>query len=169
MGDKHILFDDTEETIFAMNCYIDATRNLDVGREKQIEIARWLTAFFSQRAPANLYVCCFSKEGSLLSQWRGYAPNGGLSIGFDSDVLKAIANQNTIFYGEVIYDPVHQSRLATAEVSKLIGKLPTVTMQNEAKAFAIIEEEIYSTFRIHSAFFKHPLFFEEHEGRVVAP
>jgi hypothetical protein len=29
------------------------------------------------------YVSCFSEEGDLLSQWRGYCPSGGVSIGFD--------------------------------------------------------------------------------------
>lgn len=34
------------------------------------------------------YVCCFSENGDLLSQWRGYASDGcGFAIGFDSDLF----------------------------------------------------------------------------------
>lgn len=34
------------------------------------------------------YVCCFSEDGDLLSQWRGYASDGyGFSIGFNSDIF----------------------------------------------------------------------------------
>lgn len=29
------------------------------------------------------YIACFCKENNKLSQWRGYAPEGGCSIGFD--------------------------------------------------------------------------------------
>lgn len=29
------------------------------------------------------YIVCFSREGDKLSQWRGYAPDGGVSIGYD--------------------------------------------------------------------------------------
>lgn len=29
------------------------------------------------------YILCFSREGDLLSQWRGYCPNGGASIEFE--------------------------------------------------------------------------------------
>jgi hypothetical protein len=37
------------------------------------------------------YVCCFSKKGDLLSQWRGYANDGkGVAIGFDADLLASI-------------------------------------------------------------------------------
>lgn len=31
------------------------------------------------------YISCFCGECDRLSQWRGYAPNGGVSIGFDLD------------------------------------------------------------------------------------
>ena len=36
-----------------------------------------------------IYAMCFSEEGDLLSQWRGYGNNAeGLSIGFDFSILK---------------------------------------------------------------------------------
>ncbi len=41
-----------------------------------------LLANIKERYP--IYVCSFSERGDLLSQWRGYCPNGGgYSIGFD--------------------------------------------------------------------------------------
>lgn len=34
------------------------------------------------------YICCFSEDGDLLSQWRGYASDGhGFAIGFDSNLF----------------------------------------------------------------------------------
>lgn len=35
-----------------------------------------------------IYCFCLSKSEDDLSQWRGYAPNGGIAIGFDGDMLK---------------------------------------------------------------------------------
>lgn len=36
----------------------------------------------------DIYGFCLSREGDLLSQWRGYAPSGGYSIGFDACTLR---------------------------------------------------------------------------------
>ena len=37
--------------------------------------------------------CCFSQDGDLLSQWRGYADDGqGVSIGFDQEILESKFN-----------------------------------------------------------------------------
>ena len=37
----------------------------------------------------SIYAMCFSEEGDLLSQWRGYGDNAeGVSIGFDFSILK---------------------------------------------------------------------------------
>lgn len=33
--------------------------------------------------PEDCYLICFSKNGDILSQWRGYSPEGGVAIGFD--------------------------------------------------------------------------------------
>jgi len=36
----------------------------------------------------DIYVFSLTEEGDLLSQWRGYCPNYGLSIGFEFSALK---------------------------------------------------------------------------------
>lgn len=41
------------------------------------------------------YMICFSENGDLLSQWRGYADNGrGVTIGFDYNTLQEYVKQN---------------------------------------------------------------------------
>lgn len=57
----------------------------------------------------NAYAICFSKNGDLLSQWRGYTQNAaGISIGFDEKILnkwsysygsKKIAEYRKVQYG----------------------------------------------------------------------
>ena len=34
------------------------------------------------------FITCFSRSGDRLSQWRGYAPENGCSVGIDFDELK---------------------------------------------------------------------------------
>jgi hypothetical protein len=41
------------------------------------------------------FVCSFSEEKDLLSQWRGYCPEGiGFSLGFNFSTLKGWSNKN---------------------------------------------------------------------------
>ncbi|MGF6413968.1 DUF2971 domain-containing protein [Paraburkholderia sp. MM5482-R1] len=53
----------------------------------------------------HFYVACFSTEGDLLSQWRGYANDGmGLSIGFSRDRLHQILKgQSQMVVRDIIY------------------------------------------------------------------
>ena len=53
----------------------------------------------------DIFVACFSEAGDLLSQWRGYCPDGiGFSIGFDYEELKTVASAQECFVGRCIYD-----------------------------------------------------------------
>lgn len=54
---------------------------------------------------AHAYVSCFSSEGDLLSQWRGYASDGmGVSIGFDHDLFRELLKaQSDALIREVVY------------------------------------------------------------------
>jgi len=63
-----------------------------------------------------IYLCCFSKEGDQLSQWRGYADRGtGYSIGFDArNLVSRLDLVGTPFY--VIYGKEIQTQVATAVV-----------------------------------------------------
>lgn len=76
------------------------------------------------------YVCCFSFEGDLLSQWRGYADNGkGFAIGFDLEKLKVIGQpekddpiSNNIFeLGDVIYEEKEQKRRIRIIINELFN------------------------------------------------
>src|SRR5262249_52684615 len=53
------------------------------------------------------YVACFTTQGNLLSQWRGYTPPAkGVSVGFDPSALCGIAEsqQPGFRFGKCIYD-----------------------------------------------------------------
>ena len=49
-------------------------------------------ASFLHLLPTSVYVCSFTLQGNLLSQWRGYCPDGsGFSVGFDPSKLAQLA------------------------------------------------------------------------------
>jgi len=126
---------DREETIHAINMYLDAVEYIQANDKDKANIYRFLYRFLSQRAPANIFVCCFSQQGTQLSQWRAYAPKGGISVGFHVDKLAKLADDKTVFFRPVLYHPVEQLKLVLPEVSKLIGKLPDYLPKNEGPIY----------------------------------
>lgn len=92
------------------------------------------------------YVICFSEEGDLLNQWRGYADDGqGLAIGFNDDVFRVLSvGQKSIFgYDKIQYIP-------RTEINKF-------------KNLSISSEDI----EYKSVFAKNEAFAEEKEWRAV--
>jgi hypothetical protein len=67
---------------------------------------KWLAYDFVEYLRINLrkmwnprvYVSSFTEEGDLLSQWRGYCPKGGFSLGFSFNLLSKVANKHDSFY-----------------------------------------------------------------------
>jgi hypothetical protein len=60
------------------------------------ELAEHLRQALDSIASVYIYVCCFSEEGDLLSQWRAYCRNGGgVSLGFDPMDLRTIGAAHT--------------------------------------------------------------------------
>jgi hypothetical protein len=166
---------DTEEIIYAINVYIDCATLLDCEENKKKAVEYWLFHCLSQRAPSNVFVCCFSKANDTLSQWRAYASRGGVAIGFDRRRLKLLAEQSGAIFGDVIYDTVKQSEIVLPQLEKLVGLLPFkagVLTEEEyhsmrEEAFRVIDETIYADFVKSGVLMKHPSFYEEQEVRFA--
>lgn len=72
------------------------------------------------------YICCFSKKGDLLSQWRAYANDGrGFAIGFDVDILKELLKDTEIRLEEVEYIQ-KKDKIKKSELKKFEKKLPQI-------------------------------------------
>ena len=79
----------------------------------------WLRTLHKQLRAARgdqVYVCCFCEQDNLLSQWRGYAENGGgISIEFDPDGFTAVAGpgcpHGLMRLWKVFYDPEQQKKI----------------------------------------------------------
>jgi hypothetical protein len=69
------------------------------------ELAQHLRQALDSIARVHIYVCCFSEEGDLLSQWRAYCRDGGgVSLGFDPMELRSIGASQGFTLVKCIYD-----------------------------------------------------------------
>lgn len=113
------------------------------------DAARW----FFENADRELYTYIFSlsKQGDLLSQWRAYCPDGGVSIGFDAKMLQRVAAQHNFELVECIYD----KELQREQVRQMLRR-------------KLDNNSFYSLFPQVIAALKHPSFSEEAEFRLVS-
>ena len=106
-----------------------------------------------------IFVCSFSEEGDLLSQWRAYSSNtGGISLGFNTTVLKRVALSQGFDLQKCIYDEGEQKRILRRLVRETI-KTPSLNAASRRLARRL--EEIVPVL-------KDPSFAEEREWRLIS-
>lgn len=111
------------------------------------------------------YVSCFSQDGDMLSQWRGYADDGkGLSICFDSDKLII---DDSYTYRKVEYNLYKQKALFRPEIKRLISEIRQYVKANKTidgydKSKFMVA---YNKLLLMGVFVKNNFFNEEHESR----
>lgn len=79
-----------------------------------------------QKGNNNIFVMSFCEDGDLLSQWRGYGNNGGISIGFSTkrnQILTCNNVQVTLLHDKILYD--------IADKEKLANEILGLGMENE--------------------------------------
>jgi hypothetical protein len=119
------------------------------------------------------FVCSFSEENDLLSQWRGYSPKGiGLSLGFKLGDLRKSVERYAFSIRPCIYNKNEQLN----EINKLIEK-NFIDFTNEKRQYQhdmyriILNKSglvFYVEFLRLAPSIKHPKFIEEQEWRIVA-
>lgn len=121
-----------------------------------------------EKTQLSWYVTCFSKQGDLLSQWRGYADDGhGMAIGFNSEIF--ICNSKSIVYSEVSYNT---DDLIEYLEKSIMTKLQDINVfaNDESKTYNCCENLLMwlsDYFLSNAVFYKHPAFEEEQETRLV--
>lgn len=114
------------------------------------------------------YAVCFSGNGDLLSQWRGYGNDGtGVALGFNAYYLSKLSLKESNFqyqpmnYGaEEIWENTQQN--IAKNMKKICSKHNYTTSDIENILFNIVSDAIYT-----AAFSKHHAFREEEEYRLV--
>lgn len=138
------------------------------------------------------FITCFSKNGDRLSQWRGYAPENGCSVGIDFDELKnsllpSLCYPSKIDLADCVYKSAQELKeqrdrfLAEAnrihEMSNTImdtfltvgGKYSVEEREEKHKLRKSFESEIDNAAAraFESMFWKHHAFIEEDEVRLA--
>ena len=146
-----------------------------------------------KRSNMNMYVltCSFCMRGNVLSQWRAYARQDGIAIGFQKDALEKLANDQGYTTGIVYYYFADSQKNLPREqnfsswmlrrVDILLVRL--LALVHAAKAFdqALIDNDETVPFASlqqqgevirkwcaeTASFIKHPAFEEEQEWRCT--
>ena len=119
-----------------------------------------------------IYVCSFTEEGDQLSQWRGYCPKGGFSIGFHFNQLSQIAKKHDSDLLPCVYDFEIQNQILEELLvlySKRYVEAMNVNNQKNSDELAhIITNEFIISLSALAPMLKHESFKEEKEWRIVS-
>lgn len=145
-------------------------------------VEQYSNEFFKQDKRVHSYlVCCFSKKGDLLSQWRGYADDAkGVSVGFEDEIIKSLSKpgkdgkdvENPFQYGKAVYSESMQKSRIRKCAKKLISELKKIIKlknvdedEREKKIMDIFYSCFTQLFKL-SIMMKNPFFKEENEYRL---
>lgn len=142
-------------------------------RRMLTQLQKWL---FNRLGNGHLlFVLSFTENGNQLSQWRSYCSNAkGVSIGFDPEKLKKIAQEQLFQLGRCIYDHSKQIELINnmldyiEHLSNKKGENTNRSKRHPMNSFNDIFEEVEENILRIAALIKHPAFVEEEEWRLVS-
>lgn len=122
------------------------------------------------------FIFSVSEAPDLLSQWRGYTPNGGYCIEFSPEALQSIAQQNGFQLRKCIYEDHEKQALVQDFYNSIVQDLLSGTILPEVEALkldphqAIISSagvKLQQQFGEFACYFKHASFREEKEWRLL--
>lgn len=124
----------------------------------------------SEDRMSTVFSFSFSEEKDLLSQWRGYCPNGGFAISFDREELNKIIRREELTVAKCVYDKSEQRDFI---INNIIGFTPEQYLE------AVRQTRVTDTPRMHyickylledvrrlSPLLKHSSFSGEKEWRI---
>lgn len=119
------------------------------------------------------YALCFSLEGDMLSQWRGYADDGrGFSIGFNREKFAEYSTSGfkllSIHSGDVEYDKEKHINIVRENIQELFDDLNSDIEKNDLchEGILHIYKKCFQRLLEKSVFIKNPFFYEEKEWRM---
>jgi Protein of unknown function (DUF2971) len=126
----------------------------------------WLSKLRTQIQTARgdrVYICCFCEDGNLLSQWRGYAEDGGgVSIEFDANGFQQFTGPDSphglMRLWKVFYNPEQQRKIIRQSID-----YPYWPVANENDRIPFIVDAL----QFFVPTFKDAGFREERERRLI--
>ena len=107
---------------------------------------------------------CFSQEGDLLSQWRGYAADGlGVSVGFTKELFEKIVEVNRFIHiRKVLYSEKDQMNCFDKEIREYVEE---VILNKNVSSYASLIS-LLAPIAEDAIAMKNPAFGEEKEWRL---
>lgn len=110
----------------------------------------------------NLHIVSFTANGDLLSQWRAYCPNGGVSIGFRYDDLQKLAQKNKFSIRKCIYDEKTKNEIMKEVVDMHLE------FYKDGENVELLLNGFRTVLATIAPCFKNKAFSEEQEWRLVS-
>lgn len=169
---------DREEMVYILPLIIDVceqclseyNRNLSTEYKLEDDFVRQLFEYTFNELSINCYVVCFSAEGDLLSQWRGYANDAcGVSIGFDTNCFFPLAKsiQSNYDFAQVYYSPNKLVEQIKKYFAKHIRNRWTTDDKENSLNIMNTVKKLSIALLYNTVFYKNPYFEEEAEWRLV--
>jgi hypothetical protein len=106
---------DAKELVQTLEIFLSAIRiRYQTSDATKRELFQQLETWLRDRLVSGhlVFISSFTEEGNHLSQWRGYSPLGeGVSLGFDPQHLRKIAQEQAYQLGKCVYDYDLQRRV----------------------------------------------------------
>lgn len=124
----------------------------------------------------NVFIVSFSEEADLLSQWRAYCLNGGYSISFSLEHLRAVGRSQGFYVARCEYDDASKKAIIESLVDSALSEYRRLlaingTTPNPEPSQSSIEAEVIALYERSLAYYgpllKHSSFKEEKEWRAV--
>jgi len=163
------LFDILESDSF----WLSGIRFSNDASEEKILGQNWLR---KKNYTGDNFILCLSREGNSLSQWRGYCPVGGASIGMYSEGLETYSILNADYntskkHIDVLSVPIPVIYLFSQNSSDEDQDPQLTAIDIMKKIMKFRDENIQKYVLLNDTdfipFIKHKAFFEEHEHRII--
>lgn len=169
-------FNDSSELTHAVQIFQAALTSAATAGSYPISLVTQMREWLNLRLADGhmLFIACFSEDGNLLSQWRGYTPHGnGVSLGFDSSFLVACALAQEFRLAQCIYDRDQQLQVARQSIDALLiyAQASGPASPQEAHPSQSYHPRFYSqevNLLSIAALLKNPAFIAEREWRAVS-
>lgn len=148
---------------------LSENKNVDFSKESDKKFDEILDVFNRKLPFLKAWGICFSEEGDLLSQWRGYADDAkGISIGFSKEYFNRL---NTyIVDDELFYIKLDKVSYDEEKINRIIeDKTPlhSISIKSTTSEISKILNCTLAVSSIECPFYKKASFSEEKEWRLA--
>jgi hypothetical protein len=152
---------DSEEITFAVEVLDSHLRDVFSSAPNLAEIRGQMNNMVMS-IPNSIHFCSFTKNPDLLSQWRGYAPDGGVAFGFSFKQIRAISLHCGLYSRPVEYNYEVQQIIIDPIAKKFVDAFSRDGEERNKRA-----NQAFVDFLRVAPFIKHEAFAEEEEWRIV--